>query len=74
MLSLLAVAAIASRTGVELRMLSATVRRCERSGPITAVRMRRKCTRRTRDNLRTVRSESRPCESAITWLNNTGLE
>ena len=43
---------------------SITVRRCERSGPITAVRRRRKCARITREALRTVRSGSSP--SAVT--------
>src|SRR5690348_18199473 len=56
MFSLEAAAAIAARTLSAFSTESATVRRCERSGPITVVRTRRKCTRSTRASLRCNRS------------------
>ncbi len=58
MSSLLAAAAIALCTGSAFKSESTSVRRCERSGPMTTARMRRKCTRNRRCSLRTPRSRS----------------
>ncbi len=54
MFSLPATVVIASRTGAALSTASTSVRRCERSGPMTMARMRWKCTRSTRPILRNV--------------------
>jgi hypothetical protein len=65
-----AVSAIASFTGADDSTLSTSRRRVDRSGPITASRMRLKCVRSTRDSLRTVRSGGR--SSATTPRMPTG--
>ena len=61
---------MASRTDSAASTWSTSKRRVDKSGPITASRMRRKCVRNTRCNLRKVRSGGSP--SAMVWRNEIG--